>query len=227
MKTILITGASRGIGRYIAERATEEGYRVIGFARTFTGEETYETITCDIRDGDQVQEVLARFKGDKSLYGLVNAAGILNSKLAIKYRNAEINDIFCTNLIGTVHFSRHVVRLLLPLRRGRVVNFSSIASSLALKGDSIYSASKAGLEVFSRALAREVADRGITVNCISPGPIATDMTSSLTDKQWADLIARQIIPRKINIENLWPIVQFLLSKEAEVVTGDIIHVGGV
>ena len=226
-KRLVITGASHGIGRAFADQAVADGYAVLGLARTFAGDEGFETAACDVRDPDQVDRVMDTLKGDKSLYGAINAAGILNSKIAIQYRNDELADIVTTNLVGTMLVSKRIARHLLPLRRGRIVNISSIAAHQALKGDAVYSATKAGVEVFSRALAREVAERGITVNCIAPGPIATGMIENLTEDQLNGLIAQQIQPRQIAIDELWPIVRFLLSDGARSVTGEVVHVGGV
>jgi 3-oxoacyl-[acyl-carrier protein] reductase len=227
MKTLLVTGASRGIGRFLADSALAHGYGVVGLARNFPDDAPFETLVCDVRDAAQLDQALERFKGDKSFYGVINAAGILNTKAAVQYGNEEIADLISTNLISTIQVSKRVARFLLPLRHGRIINISSIAAHAALKGDSVYSATKAGIEVFSRALAREVAERGITVNCIAPGPIATDMTRNLTESQLAGLIALQILPRQIAMEELWPVVCFLLSEGSGVVTGEVLHIGGV
>jgi 3-oxoacyl-[acyl-carrier protein] reductase len=227
MNTILVTGASRGIGRALALSAQSEGYRVVGLARSFSDKDEFETIRCDVCDAAAVTREIDRFKGDKSFYGVINAAGRLITKAAIQYRPEEIAEIVTTNLMGTMHVCTRAARLLMALRRGRIINISSIAASIGLKGDSVYSATKAGVEVFSRSLAREMAERNVTVNCIAPGPMATEMTRHLTEAQVEALIAQQILPRQIDVEELWPIVRFLLSDGAASVTGEVIHVGGV
>lgn len=227
MRQLLITGASRGIGRSLAEAAVNEGYQVVGLARSFNGDEPFEKLCCDVRDVDQVETTLDRFKGNKDFYGVINAAGVLKTSALIQADNLDIANIINTNLLGTIYVCKKVARLLLPLRRGRIINISSIAAHLALKGDSVYSASKGGVETFSRSLSREISKRNITVNCIAPGPIPTDMISHLTQEQVDALLDQQIIQRQIEIHELWPVVKLLLSDDSAVITGDVIHIGGV
>jgi len=226
-RTIIITGASRGIGRFLCEKAQAAGFRVIGIARQFDGTEGFETVQCDVREPSQIDVFCQRLKGDKSLYALVNAAGVLITKSALQYGDDEVAQLLSTNLAGPVLMCRRLVRLLLPMRKGRIINISSIAAAVALKGDSVYSASKAGLETYSRALAREIAERGITVNCVAPGPVPTEMIKHLTQEQIDSLVGQQIIQKQASLEDLWPPIEFLLSDGSAMVTGQTIHIGGI
>lgn len=227
MRQIVITGASRGIGRKLAETAVTKGYEVVGLAQKFSGDEPFETAVCDVRNPDEVDAVLDRFKGNPDFYGAINAAGVLKTAPLIQAKQEDVANIIATNLLGTISVCKKVCRLLLPLRRGRIVNISSIAAHIPLKGDSVYCASKAGIEAFSRSLAAEVSKRNITVNCIAPGPISTDMIRNLTEAQIESLVERQIIQRQIDLEELWPVVGFLLSDDSHTVTGDVFHIGGM
>lgn len=227
MKTIIVTGASRGIGNYLASKLLAEGYHVIGIARSFPIKPEFESIICDVSIGENVQSIFSDFRKRDGIYGLINCAGILHTKPVSAITIDEISELINTNLKGTIFCCKNIVRPFLTHGSGRVINFSSIAAVCALRGDSVYSASKAAIETFSKAFAKEVAERSITVNCIAPGVIETDMTVNLTAEQINKLISLQIIQKQAQKDDIWNSVKFLLSDESRMITGQSLSVGGV
>lgn len=227
VRTLVITGASRGIGAHLARRAVEQGFHVVGLARRGLGEKkTYEVRLCDVADAEAVGEALADLRRDDSLYGLINAAGIASMNLAIMTPPGTVQRIIFTNLIGTITCASMVGRWLAKRKRGRIINFSSVAVPLGLKGESIYVASKAGVEGFTRAFAREMADFGVTVNAVAPGPVKTDLIAKVPAEKIVAIVERQIIQRMAEPEDIWKVVSMLLAADANMVTGQIINVGG-
>ena len=208
-------------------RLLESGRRVIGVARNFTTDTDFETLVCDVSNAESVQAAFAGFKKQRDIFGLINCAGVLHTNAIAAISPTEVDRIIDTNVKGTIHCCKHIIRPLLAHGSGRIINFSSIAASAALRGDSVYSASKVAIETFSRAFAKELADRNVTVNCIAPGVIATDMTASLTEAQIADLVSLQIIQKQATLDDVWASVQFLLSDQARMITGQSLHIGGV
>jgi len=226
MKTLIVTGASRGIGKFISSELIKCKYNVVGVARNFYEEVDFETICCDVRDAESVNKTFATFKGRKDIYGLINCAGVLHTKPVASISVPEIDEIIDTNLKGTIFCSKYAIRFLLAHGEGRIINFSSIAASAALRGDSVYSASKAAINIFTRAFAKEVEKKGITVNSIAPGVIKTDMTSNLTDVQIDRLIKLQVLQKLGTPLNIFDVVTFLLSEKSNYITGQTLSIGG-
>ena len=227
MKKIVITGASRGIGLFLATRLQGEGFHVIGIARNFYSDTNFEKLICDVGSFGEVSSTFSSFKKDKSIYGLINCAGVLHTKPVFSLTENEINETINTNFLGTIHCCKNIIRPLLANGTGRIINFSSIAATCALSGDSIYSASKAAIEVFSKSFAKELSGKAITVNCVAPGIIKTDMTKDLTDEQFKALIAKQIIKNSASFEDIFNSISFLLSSQSKMITGESFHIGGV
>ncbi|MBF0371410.1 MAG: SDR family oxidoreductase [Magnetococcales bacterium] len=226
--TLVITGASRGLGSHIAKRAMEEGYRVIGMARNWDeGEGAFEQLVADVSDPEAVERVLKPFKRDASLYGLINAAGIASMNLTLLMPPETMRRIIEVNLLGTIHTCRIMGRYFARRGEGRIINFSTIAVPLALAGESVYAASKAGVENFTRTFAREMADHNVTVNAIAPGPVDTQLIAKVDPESINAIVARQIIARKATPEDVFGFVKLLLAPEAGMLTGEILHVGGV
>jgi 3-oxoacyl-[acyl-carrier protein] reductase len=227
LKTIIVTGASRGIGNHLALRLLGAGYHVIGIARAFPIKPDFESVICDVSIGENVQSTFSQFRKREDIYGLINCAGILYTKAVSSISNDEISELIDTNLKGTIFCCKNIVRPFLAHGSGRIINFSSIAAVSALRGDSVYSASKAAIETFSKAFAKEVSERFITVNCIAPGVINTDMTLNLTTEQLSKLVSLQIIQKQAEKDDIWNSVKFLLSHESQMITGQSFSIGGV
>lgn len=223
---ILVTGASRGLGRDICERLVSKGIEVIGVSRT-SSTSSFESFTYDVSSAIQVKELakLLRNSGHK-VEGLVNAAGIASMNLALTTPLETSKRIVETNLLGTIYCSQAIGPLLIRNGGGTVINFSTIAVALALSGEAVYAASKAGVEGFTRAFAREMAGFNVRVNCIAPGPIATDLIRGVSDKQVSEIVSRQILPRQFTPSDVSDLVELLLDPRSSSISGQVLNVGG-
>lgn len=227
MKTLVVTGASRGLGAYIAEAAVSEGFQVVGLARTAGKNDGYEVVSCDVRDANDVNTFFKQFKSDKNFYGVINAAGVASMNLALTTPSKTVAKIIDINLNGTINCSIAAGKILCRHKIGRIVNFSTIAVPLALKGEAVYAASKAGVEMFSRTFAREVGDFGITVNVVAPGPIPTDLIKKVPQESIDHIVKQQIIQKQGSAQDVWNVISLLLDSKANMISGEVIHVGGV
>ncbi|MBX3650751.1 MAG: 3-oxoacyl-ACP reductase FabG [Burkholderiales bacterium] len=237
-KLALVTGASRGIGQSIALTLGAAGATVAGTATTAAGAEgiTREFAAAgiggagyamDVNDAAQVEAVLAAIQqqwGDVVI--LVNNAGITRDNLLMRMKDEEWDAIMSTNLKAVYRLSKTVIRGMMKARSGRIINVTSVIGAMGNAGQSNYAAAKAGVEGFSRALAREVGSRNITVNCVAPGFIDTDMTRALGDAQRAGLIGQIPLARLGKVEDVAAAVAYLASDAASYVTGCTLHVNG-
>jgi 3-oxoacyl-[acyl-carrier protein] reductase len=224
---VAVTGASRGLGLHIAERALESGYKVLGFARNIP-EENYgfPVIPCDVGDAQAVRNAFRNLRG-KKLWALINAAGLAAMNLFLLTPATTMEHLVRVNLLGTMYASAEAGRLMARHKQGRIINFSSIAVPLALKGEAAYVASKAGVEGFTRAFAREMGEFGVTVNAIAPGPVPTNLIAGVSEEKIAALIQRQIIPRQACLDDVWHIAEWLLGEAGAMTSGQVFSVGGV
>lgn len=223
---IVVTGASRGLGRAICDRLVAKGVDVFGLARNVEGI-PFPAMACDISSYDEVKAVAQRLKKDGAkVDGLVNAAGIASMNLAVTTPPSVSQNIIHTNLLGTIYCCQLVAPLMLRHKAGSIINFSTIAVALGLKGESIYAASKAGVEGFTRAFAREMADFNVNVNCIAPGPIDTSLLKGITSAQIGRIVAQQIIPRQFTPDAVSDLVELLLDPRSGSLSGQVLHVGG-
>ena len=223
---IVVTGASRGLGRAICDRLVAKGVDVFGLARNVEGI-PFPAMACDISSYDEVKAVAQRLKKDGAkVDGLVNAAGIASMNLAVTTPPSVSQNIIHTNLLGTIYCCQLVAPLMLRHKAGAIINFSTIAVALGLKGESIYAASKAGVEGFTRAFAREMADFNVNVNCIAPGPIDTSLLKGITSTQIGRIVAQQIIPRQFTPDAVSDLVELLLDPRSGSLSGQVLHVGG-
>ncbi len=226
-QTIVVTGASRGLGAHICGSLLNKGYNVVGISRSGEAPKNVTAIACDVGDYAQLKETLKHTLKDKTVFGLINAAGIASMNLAISTPPETVEKIIRTNLIGTINtcilFSKRFARN----KNGRIINFSTIAVPISLKGESIYIASKAGVEGFSRSFAREMADFNTTVNIISPGPINTDLIAKVPKKSIERIIDRQIIQNNFSRTDIATLTEYLLSEQSNMLSGQIFNVGGV
>ncbi len=224
--TVVVTGASRGLGAHCAVRLHERGYRVVGLGRKALKDSPFEMRLADVADSASVNSALGDLRRDKSVFALINAAGIASMNLVITTPPETVRRIIETNLIGTIFCCQAIAPALVKRGGGRIINFSTLGVPLAIKGEAVYIASKAGVEGFSRAFAREMAPHGVTVNTIAPGPIDTALIGNVPREKIDDVVGRQLIPRQGEPKDVWNIVSLLLSAESSMITGQTIHVGG-
>ena len=223
---IVVTGASRGLGNAICNRLVLRGLDVFGVARDVSGL-TFPAMACDVSQPDQVKLVASRLKRDRAaVSALVNAAGIASMNLALTTPPEVSRRLIETNLLGTIYCCQSIAPLLIRNKGGSIVNFSTIAVALGLKGESIYAASKAGVEAFSRAFAREMADFDICVNCIAPGPIDTALLKGVTAEQIERIVVRQVVPRQFTPDAVCDLLELLLDPRSRSLSGQVLHVGG-
>ena len=237
-KVALVTGASRGIGRAIAEQLAADGFCVVGTATSDAGAGRISDylqaagnsgcgMTLDVADDDSVSAVV---KAIADNYGaplvLVNNAGITRDNILMQMKADEWSDVIDTNLNALYRVSKACLRGMTKARWGRIVNITSVVGSMGNIGQSNYAATKAGAEGFSRALARELGSRAVTVNAVAPGFIDTDMTRELSDEQ-RDLMLGQIpLGRLGSPAEIAALVGFLCSDAAGYITGETIHING-
>jgi 3-oxoacyl-[acyl-carrier protein] reductase len=232
----LVTGASRGIGRAIALALAERGAKVVGTATTEAGAAGIrevlaplggDGIVLNVTDGAALDATIdAVVKQHGGLHILVNNAGITRDNLAMRMKDEDWDAVQDTNLKAVFRASRAVMRTMMKQRWGRIVNITSVVGASGNPGQANYAAAKAGVAGMTRALARELGSRNITVNCIAPGFISTDMTEALPEAQRAALLAQIPLGRLGTPEEIAATVAFLCSAEAGYITGAELHVNG-
>ena len=208
MDTVIVTGASRGLGRNPEPDAS------------------FEMRTVDVADSESVAQAFKDLRHDPSVYALINSAGIASMNLVVTNHAETVKRIIETNLLGTIFCSQQVAPAMIRRGGGRIINFSTLGVPLAIKGEAIYSASKAGVEGFTRVFAREMAPHGVTVNAVAPGPIDTALIAKVPREKVDAVVQQQIIPRQGTPEDVWNIVSLLLSPEGSMISGQTLHVGG-
>jgi len=224
--TVIVTGASRGLGRYCAEQLHARGYRVVGVGRTPVTGTDFEMRVGDVTDPESLAGALTDLRRDTSVYALINAAGIASMNLVITTPADTVRRIIGTNLLGTIFACQQVAPALIKRGDGRIVNFSTLGVPLAIKGEAIYVASKAGIEGFTRAFAREMSPHGITVNTIAPGPIDTALIAKVPKENVDAVVKQQIIQKQGEPQDVWNVLSLLLSHESSMISGETIHIGG-
>lgn len=232
----LVTGASRGIGAAIALELAKQGATVVGTATTESGAAQISQalsahkgigLALDVNDAAQVESVLrniaAQF-GDVSI--LVNNAGITRDTLLMRMKDEDWDAVIATNLTSVYRMSQAVLRPMMKARQGRIINISSVVGHMGNPGQANYAAAKAGMAGFTRSLAAEVGSRGITVNCVAPGFIDTDMTRELPETVREELLKRVPAGRFGDVADIAAAVSFLASASAGYITGETLHVNG-
>lgn len=234
-KIALVTGASRGIGAAIAQQLASDGFFVVGTATTDQGASTISKkmadagtgIVLDVRDGQAIDEAISSIE---QRYGtvtvLVNNAGITKDNLLLRMNGDDWQDIVAVHLSAVFHLSKRVLRGMTKARFGRIINISSVVAQMGNAGQTNYVAAKAGVEGFSRSLAQEMGSRNITVNCVAPGFIATDMTDSLTDEQRKKMLSKIAVNRLGTAQDIAYAVSFLASEQSGYITGTVLPVNG-
>ena len=232
----LVTGASRGIGKAIAEQLASQGATVIGTATSDAGAENITAYLSDaggkgmclnVTDTDSITAVMKAITDEFGAVSiLVNNAGITKDNLLMVMKEDQWNDIIDTNLSSIYRLSKAVVRSMMKKRKGRIINIASVVGLTGNPGQTNYSATKAGMLGFSKSLAREIGSRNITVNCVAPGFIDTDMTRDLPDEQREALINQIPLNRLGDPADIAAAVAFLASPAAAYITGETINVNG-
>lgn len=232
----LVTGASRGIGKAVAKRFAKEGHFVIGTATSEKGAALINDYlhdsggigrVLDVRDAAHIEKL---FEEIESVYGavqvLVNNAGITQDGLLMRMKAEDWDNVIDTNLSSVYRMSKRAIRGMMKSRRGRIINISSVVAQMGNAGQSNYAATKAGVEGFSRTLAREIGSRQITVNSVAPGLIETDMTDEMDERLLNSMLDAVPIGRLGQPEDIAAAVLFLASDEASYITGAVIPVNG-
>ncbi len=232
----VVTGASRGIGLAMAHELAAGGARVAMIARDAgrtegaaaqIREERGRGYVCDVTDLQQIGDVVERIEGELGAIGiLVNNAGMIRDKLLIRTRDEDWDEVLGTNLRGTFGMTRAVLRGMLRKRSGVIINISSVAGLVGSAGQTTYAAAKAGIIGFTKAVARELAPRGIRANVVAPGFIVTQMTSDLPQQARDNLIAKIPMGRLGEPEDVAPMVRFLAGPGGRYITGQVIVVDG-
>ena len=227
MSKVIVTGCSSGIGYYLAENIIKSGHKVIGLARN-EPKEKYNFIfeKCDVRSLNSVKSFFSKVKKDTDIYGLLNVAGVAAMNLLVTTPEETINNIINTNLTGTIYCTKEIIPCFVKSKTGRIINFSSFAVKIGLQGESVYVASKAGVEGFTRSIARELAPFNVTVNCISPGPIKTKLTNKVPSSYIDKVIQQQIINKQCTKEDVLKSVKLILNPESDKITGENFVIGG-
>ena len=223
---IVVTGASKGIGKEICDRLIENGEKVIRLSRSCPTNEPY-AIQCDVSNYQSVKDATKKIKEFKQpVKSIINAAGVASMNLALTTNEATVQKLIQTNLVGTIYCCQLLAPLLIRRKSGSIINFSTIAVTLALKGESVYTASKAGVEAFSRSFAREMADFNVRVNCIAPGPIQTDLLKGISEMQIDKIVSQQIMQKRFTKADVCDLVEMLLDNKSNCISGQTLHVGG-
>lgn len=234
-KVVLVTGASRGIGRAIAEQLTALGAKVIGTATSDKGAEAISAylgdkglgLVLNVADETSIEQCLTQIKEQfGEIDVLVNNAGITRDNLLMRMKDDEWFDIIQTNLTSVYRLSKAVLRSMMKKRYGRIISVGSVVGSMGNAGQTNYAAAKAGVLGFTKSLAKEVASRGITVNAVAPGFIDTDMTKELSDEQKEAIFSQVPANRLGQPAEIAATVAFLASEQAAYITGETIHVNG-
>ena len=234
----LVTGASRGIGKAVAQALLNEGAIVIGTATTAAGAEGISQwiaeaggqgrgLVLDVSDGAAIDAVMAEIeKTSGAIAILVNNAGITRDNLAMRMKDEEWDAVINTNLRSVYKLSRAVLRGMMKARAGRIINITSVVGAAGNAGQINYAAAKAGIGGMTRSLAREIGSRGITVNCVAPGFIDTDMTRALSEEQRHGLLGQIPLGRLGSVEDIAAAVVYLASPGGAYVSGTTLHVNG-
>ena len=222
-KLALVTGASRGIGQAIAEELRRLGANVVGTSTTEEGARKINGRVLDVRNAEQC-EALVKELGEVAI--LVNNAGITRDNLALRMKDAEWDEVIQTNLQAVFRLSRAAMRGMMKARWGRIINITSVVGASGNAGQANYAAAKAGVVGMTKSLARELGSRNITVNCVAPGFIDTDMTRALSDEQKKALLANIPLGRLGMPRDVAAAVAYLASPGGDYVTGAVLHVNG-
>ena len=232
MKTALVTGASRGIGKAIALELKKQGFSVIGTATSDTGaklltDQGIEGYVLDLNSIESINNFWETLEtNNKIISVLINNAGITRDNIVLRMSDEEWSDIMNVHLYGTFQLCKRSLKMMLKNKWGRIINISSASASIGNRGQSNYAAAKAGVEAFTKSLAKEVGKRDITINSVAPGFISTDMTAQNDGVNTEYLVKEIPLGRFGEPEEVAELVNFLCSESASYITGQTIHING-
>ena len=232
MKTVLVTGATRGIGNAIAKEFKKNNFSVIGTATSESGaatlhEQNIKGYVLDLNSKDSINSFWEKLENDdQKISVLINNAGITRDNIVLRMSDEEWSDIMNVHLYGTFQLSKRALKMMLKNKWGRIINISSASASIGNRGQSNYAAAKAGVEAFTKSLAKEVGKRDITINAVAPGFISTDMTENNKGVN-ADYLVKEIpLGRFGKPEEVASLISFMCSDGASYITGQTIHING-
>jgi len=228
MKTVLVTGASRGIGKAVARYYLEKGYFVLGMSRKLPPDEIYEHagyyhIYADLMLPHDIASYICAYDFDI----LINCAGVASMNHSLITPVDTISKIFCVNTISAMVLAREAAKKMLFKKWGRIINFSTCAVPMDIEGEAAYASSKAAVESLTKILAKEYASYGITVNCVGPNPVHTDLIQNVPKEKIKNVLERQAISRVSNFDDVINVCDFFISDRSDMITGQTIYLGGV
>ena len=229
-QVMLITGTRKGIGKYLVHYYAEKGFHVVGCSRKDVDYEigNYRHFCLDVSDEAKVKKMFSEIrKTHGRLDVLINNAGIASMNHFILTPLDTVRKILDTNVIGTFLFCREAAKMMQKRRRGKIVNFATVAIPLKLEGEAIYAASKAAIISLTQILAKEVAPLGITVNAVGPTPVETDLIRAVPKEKLDALLDRQAIRRLGEFGDISNVIDFFIQPESDFVTGQVVFLGGV
>lgn len=228
-RTMVITGASRGIGASLRNHYLGQEWRVVGCSRSEIAfeHENYQHYQCDVADEKSVRSVFFQIGQGGGLDVLINNAGVATMNHLLLTPGSSVDSVLATNLSGAIFCSREAAKSMQRQEHGRIINFSSVAVPLRIAGESVYAASKAGLESFTRTAGKELAEFGVTMNALGLTPFDTDMIAGLPAEKLEAVLQQQAISRLATIEDIVNAIDFFVKPESSFVTGQVIYLGGV
>ncbi len=227
--SIVVTGTSRGIGLQLTNTLLERGWWVFGCSRgpSEVRHERYQHFEIDVADEKGVCHLFGQVrKSGKPLYAVLNNAGTASMNHVLTTPFETMKKLFAVNVFGTMLCSREGAKQMVLRKNGRIINFGSVAVPYSLEGEAVYTASKSAVEAYTKVLAREMGDHGVTANAISPNPVKTDLIAGVPQDKMQRLINRQSIKRYGEYEDVLRVVDFLLDPANTFVTGQVIYLGG-
>lgn len=228
-ETIVITGTSRGIGLQLVHTFLDRGWRVFGCSRgpSDVSHSNYQHFELDVADEKAVVNMFGAVRrAGRPLYALLNNAGSASMNHVLTTPVETMEKLFRVNTLGTMICTREAAKMMVLKRRGRIINFGSVACSYALEGEAVYVATKAAVEAYTRVVARELGEYGVTVNAISPNPVKTDLIAGVPEAKMTALVNRQSIKRYGEYLDILQVIDFLLHPDTTFTTGQTIYLGG-
>jgi 3-oxoacyl-[acyl-carrier protein] reductase len=215
----IVTGASGGLGSVICERLTKK-YEILGIVNKSNNKFNFKTARCDVTNMKNIDNLVSELRTKNvQIDGLINAAGVASMNLALMTPDVIVKKIFEVNVFGTINMCQKILPLMILNKKGKVINFSTIATKLNIEGEAIYASSKAAVEKYSQILAKEVSGFNITVNTISPGPIKTNLIKGVSENKIMEIIKKQNIKLMYSTDDICDFVELLIDDKSNKLTG--------